>query len=69
MLWVRNAHEITGEVQEHPLAGGRPNAPAALHSLVEIAGIDSQNSGNFIQPASGHTIDPLLVLTGAPAGR
>jgi hypothetical protein len=23
MPWVRNVQEITGEVQEHPLAGGR----------------------------------------------
>ena len=26
MLWVRNVQEIAGEVQEHPLAGGRYEA-------------------------------------------
>ncbi|MCC2654273.1 MAG: hypothetical protein K0Q60_4439, partial [Microvirga sp.] len=40
MLWVCNVQEITGEVQDHPLAGGRHQAPAALYSLVEIASYD-----------------------------
>jgi hypothetical protein len=28
--WIRNVQEITGEVQEHPPAGGRHKAPAGL---------------------------------------
>ena len=50
---VRNIKEITDEVQEHPLAGGRHKAAADLSALIEIADFDSQRSGNAVPLAGG----------------
>jgi hypothetical protein len=62
MPWVRNVQETTGEVQDHPLAGGRHKTAADLQSFVEIADFDSQRLREAVQPAGGHTVDALLVL-------
>src|SRR5919106_1911621 len=59
---VRDVQEITDEVQEHPLAGGRHKTAAELWALVEIADFDSQRSSDAVQPAGGHAVDSLFVL-------
>jgi hypothetical protein len=61
---MRGGHEVAHEFQQQPLLLRRPERVVPAYPIEKVADVNAEHLRRFVEPASGHAVDALLILVG-----
>jgi len=68
MPGVRDAGEIAGQFQAHPLPGGQIGTTIVANPFKEIADRNAEDMGDLVEPTSADAVDPAFIFMGLLVG-